>query len=1062
MTYDLPRRVIAALLWIAAFCFATGVFLSSTLLLRGLPPTPHVAVGRVTIENVSKTRDYLTAALFFVIVPVVTIVLYRYGSRVNERLRNAVAWRGRGDVSGVQNVVSFAFILPFFLAPFLYLTTFKWGWPLLIPLLLQALPLSVIAFHRQRWLRDLLRADLRPSHALIVSNGMAWILFRYIAAAKRIAHIPTLFLEVVFVLFFLFAFWLAFILIARLASLTLSIPFETAVQRVALAGLPLIALPVLALFFVPGSMIIIAGLAALALALTAALRGHDVESPRRIRSIVAYIAVPILLYCFSYASTASLTQWVDLFHRGESLGPASDYLRGKAPYRDVFVLHGLMHDGMLDAWLMQIFGRDAAIALARPVVLGSLAAPALWYLGMAALNSMPLSVILIFLGAVTTADNERVLFEITALALLLAGIRGRFRPVVIAMSGLVAGIALFYSFDIGLYSVGGSLLFLAIRGAMTRDLRMAIRSLIAFLAGVAAGALPFVLYLGSRGVIGEFLQTSFVTIPRIMDAVWSLPFPDMTSTFRRDLNLHTLSDFLLFEHFRFILNPLVICISILVLAWRAMRRQVRWLDTALLALTMYALLTQRSALGRADFPHQYFSAFLIGPMILILLAMAVRSMEPSWRDGGPSTRAFLVALAVAVFPIFATALWVPDIVNARINDLVLYGPRVHKHIVDPLAVEVQHRVESVRYHVYDLTPKGSAVFDFSNQPAFYFYLDRPNPTRFYQVPILSPAEFQRETILALERAKPPVVIRRSPQRFDVFDEVDNVIRAQAVAAYLDDRYQYARTTRGVELWTRKKDAGPVAVEAYLRRIRVPTLEELGILGTRARLVFPAIGSTPGANNSFWRSDLVLHNPFNESMNVGLRYVAGDTRIDRAVTLGPGRSIRWEDVVKTLFRAPDSRGVLWIEYRGERGPVARAKTYDAARGAGGAVESPLSARDSATSGTDRDDLTIVGIPGGGLAARRVNVGIVNIGDIPSTFRISVRRRDGSRAGTVFEEGLAEDESAQVTDVERRLGTSVDENSTVHVTMIAGTAVAYASVVENDGDTYTISAVPSPKP
>ena len=1062
MTYDLPRRVISALLWIAAFCFATGVFLSSTLLLRDLPPTPHVAVGRVTIENVSKTRDYLTAALFFIIVPAVTIVLYRYGSLINERLRGAVAWRGREDVTGIQNVVSIAFMAPFFLAPFLYLTTFKWGWPLLVPLLLQILPLSVIAFHRWRWLRELFQPGLRPAHALIVTNGLSWVLFRYIATSKRIAHIPTLFLEVVFVLFFVFAFWLAFILVARLASFTVSVPFEIAVQRLAVAGLPLLALPVLALLFVPGSMTIAAALAALALSMTVALRGRDVESPGRIRSIVAYIAIPVLLYCFSYASTASLTQWVDLFHRGESLGPASDYLRGKAPYRDVFVLHGLMYDGMLDAWLMGIFGRDAAIALARPVIFGSLAAPALWYLGMAVFNSMPLSAVLIFLGAVTTVDNERVLFEITALALLLAGTRSRLRPLVIGLCGVVAAVGMFYSFDIGLYSIGGALLFLAVRALLTRDARFALRAIGALLGGVAAGALPFLLYLGSRGVIGEFVETSFVTIPRIIDAVWSLPFPDMTSTFRRDLNLHTLSDFLLFEHFRFILNPLVICISILTLVWRTMRRQSDWLDTALLALTAFAVLTQRSALGRADFPHQYFSAFLVGPMILILLAMIVASVKPWWRDGGPSTRAFLVALCVAIFPIFATALWVPDIVNVRMNDLVQYGPRVRKYIADPLAVEVQHRVESVRYHVYDLAPKGGPIFDFSNQPAFYFFLNRANPTRFYQVPILSPPEFQRETILALEKARPPVVIRRSPQRFDVFDEIDNVIRAQAVAAYLDDHYEYARTTRGVELWTRKKEARLASVDGYMRRIRVPTLKELGILGTRARLVFPAIGSTPGANNSFWRSDLVLHNPFNDSMNVGLRYVAGDTRVDRAITLGPGRSIRWEDVVKTLFRAPDSRGVLWIEYRGERGPVARAKTYDAARSAGGAVESPLSVRDSATAGTDRDDLTIVGVPGGGLAARRVNVGVVNIGDIPSTFRISVRRRDGRRAGNVYEEGLAEDESAQVTDVERKLGTYIDENSTVHVTMIAGTAVAYASVVENDGDTYTISAVPSPKP
>src|SRR5512140_3165482 len=75
---DLPQRALAALLWIAAFCFATGIFLSSTLLLRGIPPTAHVAVGRVTIENASKTRDYATAGLFFAMVP---LRLRREGQR---------------------------------------------------------------------------------------------------------------------------------------------------------------------------------------------------------------------------------------------------------------------------------------------------------------------------------------------------------------------------------------------------------------------------------------------------------------------------------------------------------------------------------------------------------------------------------------------------------------------------------------------------------------------------------------------------------------------------------------------------------------------------------------------------------------------------------------------------------------------------------------------------------------------------------------------------------------------------------------------------------------------
>src|SRR5436305_11868829 len=119
------RRILNALLWLAAVFFACGIFLGATQLLRGVPPTPHVAVGRVTVENASKLRDYFTVLLFFLITPAATIPLFRLGARENERLRNAV----HGD--GVRNLVSLLFVTPFFLAPFLYLTTFKPAWPVL-------------------------------------------------------------------------------------------------------------------------------------------------------------------------------------------------------------------------------------------------------------------------------------------------------------------------------------------------------------------------------------------------------------------------------------------------------------------------------------------------------------------------------------------------------------------------------------------------------------------------------------------------------------------------------------------------------------------------------------------------------------------------------------------------------------------------------------------------------------------------------------------------------------------------------------------------------------------
>jgi hypothetical protein len=1046
---DLTAGVIRALLWLAAFCFAAGLFLAATLLLRGVPPTPHVAVGRVTVENASKLRDYLTVLLFLLITPAATIPFFRLGARENDRLRKAV------DGDGVRNLVSLLFVAPFFLAPFLYLTTFKPAWPVLIPLAIsQFLPRAVIAWQRRMWVRRLFVAEMEPFHALIAVEALAWILFRYIAVGKRIAHIPTLFLEIAFIGFFIALFWLAFLLVARIAAFTLDLTPEAALQRIAIAALPLVILPPLAILFVPGSTAISIAGSMMLFALPLMLMKRDAIDGAHVRNLIAYAVLPVLLFCISYASTASLTQWIDLFHRGESLGPASDLLRGKVPFRDVFALHGLLEDGLLDTWLMQLFGRDVNIVLLRPVVLGSVAVAMLWYLGMVIFDSIPLAMFSILLGAVTTVDNERALLEIVSIALLIGALRRNSRWLAL-FSGIAAGATLFYSLDIGLYSVGGGIIALIGFGLLTQRAKALIAPLLSFVGGIAIGAAPFLVYLGARGAIGAFIETSFIAIPRIIDAVWSLPFPDMTTTFRSNLNLHTLADFVLFEHFRFILNPLVIGIALIVLVQRAVTRRSDGLDVSLAVLTSFGILTQRSATGRADFPHQYFSAFLIGPMILILLVLLGRAAAHVWRTRDRAEQSFLILATAIVIPLLAVMLWVPDIVNLRLDDTTHYLGRVSRiGWVDPAAEEIRNRVAGVKSVVDELSKPNEPIFDFSNQPALYFFCNRPNPTRFYQVPILSPREYQIETIRALERARPPLVIRHSPQEFDVFDGIDNSVRAQAVAGYIDDHYSYARSTRGVEIWRRRSDAPPLNLDGYLARIRIPTLEELGAIGERSRLVFPSAGSLPGANGAYWRSDLTLYNPRKERMSLGLRYVAGDVRIDRAVTILGGQTLHWEDAVKSLFRAPEGSGVLWIEYRGKNAPVALLQTYDAARGAKGSVDAPLSMHDSATAGSDTADLTIVGIPGG--VQRRVNLGIVNVGKIPATFRVTVRTRTGRRIGKTFEEGLGEDATRMIADVEKSLGVTIDETTVVHVTMTAGTAVAYVSIISAMGDSQFLPA------
>jgi hypothetical protein len=239
---------------------------------------------------------------------------------------------------------------------------------------------------------------------------------------------------------------------------------------------------------------------------------------------------------------------------------------------------------------------------------------------------------------------------------------------------------------------------------------------------------------------------------------------------------------------------------------------------------------------------------------------------------------------------------------------------------------------------------------------------------------------------------------------------------------------------------------------------VPTEKELVSSGV-AQMVFPAVGSLTGVGGSYWQSDLTMHNPFREPIQVSLRFVGGNTGIDRRFTLAPRQTLRWPDAVRNVFGVEGAVGTLWIEHREGRAPVAVVKTSDVAHGARASLEQPLTKRDAATSSTDNAELVIVGIPSAPAEGRRVNIGVVNTGLIPATFRVSARTRTGSEVGTAFESGIPEGQVWLTNDLEGRLDIKLDETMTVRLTAIAGTGVAFATVVTTAGDSEFIAAIPA---
>jgi hypothetical protein len=1053
----LAHHAASALFWIASFAFAVSFFLAATKLLRGIPPTEPVAIGRVTADGVSKARDYAGAALYYALVPLLTILFRaRLLPRYHERIAPA-----RGGATAVLSAALFA--LPFILAPFLFLTTRKELWGLLLPLVLCAAgPLAIRAAERRRWIREIVTPDSLAIHALLLTEGAAWVLFRYLAVGTRIGHIPTLFLEIPFALFFVLLFWGIALLVSRAWSLASFGPIRRDATAIAIAASPLLLLPLLALgSFDLRTSATICWTVSVVVMVALLARGGIAAHAHRIRAAVAWIAIPVLLFVVAWASTANSLKWTDLFHRGESLGPAAEYLAGEVPYRDVFVLHGMLDDGMADAWVMGLFGVDVAIANARIVALSALALVVLWMVAVLLFDSLPLSLLVVALGAMTFVENARSLFVVGVLGLLYAALRRGSRVAAVA-AGALSAVTLFYSLDIGIYAIGGSIggtIALAIweRHAARRDHdaaarpRQSIRSLLLYVAGLAAGAAPFLIWLGSRGALQEFFRVTFVDVPATIDAAWSLPYPDLAAFFRSGLQIRGIADFLLGEPSRFLLNPLVIGVALVALLARFLRRAgPEAIDVGLLLLTAFGLLAQRSALGRADFPHQYFSAFLIAPLLVALFVLTWRSVARVWRGEATGGRLLLVALGLALLPLAGGVLWVPDLLAARLDAIVHYRAQRSPLWYDPAAATIDDRIEAVSSEVRRLTRSRDPIFDFSNQPAFYFFSGRRNPTRFFQIPIASPRRFQAEIIADLEKARPPLVLRRSPQSFDSFDGISNEMRAPAVAAYIDALYEHERTVRGVEIWLRKPGAATPS-SARLRSRR----PDARAVSPPERAVIPAVASARGAAGASWVSDLVAQNPGDRPLELRLRYASNRGSRDRVLALAPGQLRTVRDFPRRLFGFPDSAGALWLEYPSAQKPIVFALTRDEARDGAWSRNEPLTPRDAADAGTSLSELRVVGARGGGT--RRVNLGVVNSGIAPAHVRIYATGESGAPRGGALELRVPEEESRLVVDVEGQLGVGLDGTVTLHVTMLRGRGVAYASVV--DGLTGIHELVPA---
>ena len=226
---------------------------------------------------------------------------------------------------------------------------------------------------------------------------------------------------------------------------------------------------------------------------------------------------------------------------------------------------------------------------------------------------------------------------------------------------------------------------------------------------------------------------------------------------------------------------------------------------------------------------------------------------------------------------------------------------------------------------------------------------------------------------------------------------------------------------------------------------------IGPAGGAAWSAILVASHAPGAEGSVWRTDLVLLNPHAAAVDVTLTYLDGSQSASGTVSLAPGETTRYGDVLVTLLGLGGATtGALHIEATGELVVVSR--TYNLSPIGGYGQYFPAVQQGQCL---EQGQLgALAGIAGD--ADYRTNVGFLNSSELDASVRVVVYGADGAPLGTV-QRPVPAGEWRQINDVIAEVGQGDTPVAWATVEVLTGgTRVwAYASVVTRaTGDPITV--------
>lgn len=491
----------------------------------------------------------------------------------------------------------------------------------------------------------------------------------------------------------------------------------------------------------------------------AAKRTIDETREARVRGrVITAIAVFVVMW-FVHDHPFAI---MDPFHEGEHLTAGWLMKSGARPYRDFYIFHGLAADAGLDALTLgdppsplgprrlQNVLDAATLALLVPIAAELTVTTA----GMIAA---------VFVSLCACAAFWLPVFPYYRLAPLLLAVWAllvfaRKRSDLALFAAFAAStLGVLWSLDIGLFAVAGTLACAVL--LRPKPLRAAILALVAL-------ALPLLVLVAVRADLHRFFVDSFVVMPKAIDPIWALPAPAPFTA----------------NGIRYFLPPVFYGFA-LALAW--MYRGNKVLAVRIAVIAVFSILLFRAAAGRVSWSHTRFAVPLLG------IAVVAFVLEPL------IVRKRVLAAVLVAVPLFFYFEIRENVVAGAKLLAEWHSRQSHEGLV-PYPLEPGRGIYTTADNARDLAalneainnlgPHDAPIFDFSNERALYYLLQRRSPTRCLEVSMLSVPRMLADAMGELNANPPLCVIVSGYPEIASFDGVSNRDRVPELAQWIDANY----------------------------------------------------------------------------------------------------------------------------------------------------------------------------------------------------------------------------------------------------------------------------------